>query len=309
MSEEINFIPDMGVVEFLPFGALSQQQNWGIDFCKIQEAWRQTTGAGIRVAVLDTGISNHPDLVWSPDDAANCSMDPNYIDEVSGHGTHCAGIVCAKNNEFGVVGVAPDAILIPIKVLNNNGGGSFQSIANGIKKAIELKADIISMSLGCPTMPDFNTGVHDAIKEAVSKGIIVLAAAGNDKGPTNYPARFEEVIAVSAIDQNGNYAPFASGDESVDSVGPGVDIYSTYLNQGYAKMSGTSQATPFIAGLCALALSYTRANPSMPQINNYVDMLRVLDLLSDDSYYVNSGGTKKWGFGAPKIVNIDWRQV
>lgn len=307
MSEEIRFIPDDLPIDILPFGALSQQQNWGIEFCKIDEAWRQTTGTGIRVAVLDTGISEHPDLTWNADLTFNCSMDPTYIDEKSGHGTHVAGIIAAKNNEFGVVGVAPDCILIPIKVLNNNGGGSYESIISGIEKAIEVKADIISMSLGSSSAPPDK--VHQVIKRATDSGIIVLAAAGNDGGVTNYPARYDEVIAVAAIDENGDYATFTSGDDTVDSVAPGVGIYSTFLNQGYAKMSGTSQACPFVAGLCALALSFTRANPDTPQIKNYVDMLRVLDLLSDDAKYVNAGGPKKWGFGAPKIANVDWRQV
>jgi minor extracellular protease Epr len=307
MNEDIRFIPDDLPIEILPFGALSQQQNWGIEFCKIEEAWRQTTGTGIRVAVLDTGISEHPDLNWSSDLTFNCSMDPTYIDEKSGHGTHVAGIIGAKNNAFGVVGVAPDCILIPIKVLNNNGGGSYESIVSGIEKAIESKADIISMSLGSNSAPPDK--VHQVIKKAADAGIIILAAAGNDGGVTNYPARYEEVIAVAAIDENGDYATFTSGDDTVDSVAPGVGIYSTFLNQGYAKMSGTSQACPFVAGLCALALSFTRANPDLPQIKNYIDMLRVLDLLSDDTKYVNAGGSKKWGFGAPKIANVDWRQV
>ena len=307
MSEDIKFIPDDLPIEILPFGALSQQQNWGIEFCKIEEAWRQTTGTGIRVAVLDTGISEHPDLNWSPDLTFNCSMDPTYIDEKSGHGTHVAGIIGAKNNAFGVVGVAPDCILIPIKVLNNNGGGSYESIVSGIEKAIESKADIISMSLGSSSAPPDK--VHQVIKKAADAGIIILAAAGNDGGVTNFPARYEEVIAVAAIDENGDYATFTSGDDTVDSVAPGVGIYSTFLNQGYAKMSGTSQACPCVAGLCALALSFTRANPDLPQIKNYIDMLRVLDLLSDDTKYVNAGGSKKWGFGAPKIANVDWRQV
>jgi len=307
MNEDIRFIPDDLPIEILPFGALSQQQNWGIEFCKIEEAWRQTTGTGIRVAVLDTGISEHPDLNWSSDLTFNCSMDPTYIDEKSGHGTHVAGIIGAKNNAFGVVGVAPDCILIPIKVLNNNGGGSYESIVSGIEKALESKADIISMSLGSNSAPPDK--VHQVIKKAADAGIIILAAAGNDGGVTNYPARYEEVIAVAAIDENGDYATFTSGDDTVDSVAPGVGIYSTFLNQGYAKMSGTSQACPFVAGLCALALSFTRANPDLPQIKNYIDMLRVLDLLSDDTKYVNAGGPKKWGFGAPKIANVDWRQV
>jgi subtilisin family serine protease len=85
--------------------------------------------------------------------------------------------------------------------------------------------------------------------------------------------------------------------------------FSTFLNNSYAKMSGTSQACPFVAGLCALILAHNRMNPDVPRINNYIDMMKAIDLVSDDSRYINSPGQKKWGFGAPKVGNIDWRSI
>lgn len=307
MQDEIKFIPDEDqVVERVDFISLSQERNWGINACLIEEAWRQTKGAGIKVAVLDTGISEHDDLKGAWTEAYNCSADDSYEDKLSGHGTHVAGIVGARDNDLGVVGVAPECIVIPIKVLNNTGGGSYEAVAKGIRKAIEVKADIITMSLGSPTEAPID--LHRAIKEAANAGIIVLAAAGNDAGNVNFPARYEEVIAVAAIDDQGNFAHFSSSGPEVDSVAPGVDIYSTFLGNSYAKMSGTSQACPFVAGLCALILAHNRANPSIPRINNYVDILKALDLLSDDSKYLNSG-PKRWGFGAPKIANVDWTQI
>jgi subtilisin family serine protease len=308
MEQELQFIPvDEKPFEIADFISLSQEQNWGIAACAIQEAWRVTKGAGIRVAVLDTGIAAHDDLKDAWTEAYNCSNEASYDDINSGHGTHVAGIIGARDNSLGVIGVAPECTLIPIKVLNNNGSGNFANIAAGIRKAVEAKADIISMSLGTSSEPPID--VHRAIREATNAGIIVLAAAGNDSGKTNYPARLDEVIAVAAIDENGDYAHFSSGDETVDSVAPGVNIYSTFLNNSYAKMSGTSQACPFVAGLCALILAHNRMNPDVPRINNYIDMMKAIDLVSDDSRYINSPGQKKWGFGAPKVGNIDWRSI
>lgn len=310
MSDEIKFIPDDEVIiEYTDLMPLSESRNWGLDLCEIDEAWKLTKGFGIKVAVLDTGICNHDDLVgsWSDTLAFNCSSDDSWEDRKSSHGTHVAGIVGARSNGFGVVGVAPECTIIPIKVLTDHGGGRYENIISGIKKAIspEVNADIITMSLGSPSPGP--SELHDVIKEATSKGKIVLAAAGNDGGAVNYPAFYDEVIAVAAVDEHGDFAKFTSSGSQVDSLGPGINIYSTILNNKYGMMSGTSQATPFIAGLCALILSYTRSNADKPQINNYIDMMKALDELSDDTKYISDSGEKKWGFGLPKLANKDWK--
>lgn len=313
MEDEIKFIPD----EDMQFSvsdivALSQTRNWGLDVCLIDEMWKVSKGAGVKVAVLDTGISNHTDLVGAWTIAFNCSSDDSFEDRKSGHGTHVAGIIGARDNDFGVVGVAPEVTLFPIKVLSDTGGGSFQAIEAGIRKAKELGANIISMSLGSPVPPP--ESLHDAIKEAAGAGIIMLAAAGNDSGNVNYPARYDEVIAIAALDQNGDLAKFSSRDNTVDAVGPGVDIYSTFLNNQYAKMSGTSQACPFLAGVCALIYSYRRDTPGAQPISNYIDMMKALEEVCDSQKYISTGhvqpsDTGNWGFGVPTFANIDWNKV
>jgi len=225
MSENIQFIPEEDLkVTPVPFSALSQTQNWGMGLAAIQDVWQIAKGEGVTVAVLDTGISEHVDLseCWAKDSVYNCSDSDSWEDKSSGHGTHVAGIIAGNDNDFGVIGVAPKCKVIPIKVLNDDGSGSFETIAAGLRKAIDLNVDIINMSLGASSEPP--KFIHDLILEAVSKGIVVIAAAGNDSQSVNYPARYDEVIAVAALDASGKLATFTSKDETVDIVAPGVDI-------------------------------------------------------------------------------------
>lgn len=212
--------------------------------------------------------------------------------------THVGGIIAALENGVGVIGVAPDAKVLPIKVLDDSGHSGFPQISDGIRAAIAAKVDIINMSLGAPNTPpdDFYT----AIKEAYDAGIIMVAAAGNDAGAVNWPARYDEVIAVSAIDNQGNLANFSSHGDQIDFGAPGVNIYSTYLNNQYAILNGTSQAAPFIAGVCALLLSWTRKNPHLPQIKNMNDMLVALGKFTDINGRLTDG---KFGLGIPKFAN------
>jgi subtilisin family serine protease len=168
------------------------------------------------------------------------------------HNTHCCGIVGARDNEIGIVGAAPECEIIPIKVLGDDGSGSSRTVASGILKAIDLGADIISMSLGSPN-PD--NAIYQAVKLAILKNIWVIAAAGNE-GPSldtvGYPGKYPEVISIGAIDQSKNVTRFSSRGDSVDIVAPGNQILSTYTGNRYAKLSGTSMATPQVAGVCAL---------------------------------------------------------
>lgn len=307
MDENIKFIPDEDlIVHKAEFQALSQTANWGVDVCKIGEIWKTSRGKDVKVAVLDTGITPHVDLEGQWSTAFNCSADPDYSDG-SSHGSHCAGIIAAVDNDQGVIGVAPECTIIPIKVLNNDGSGSYGAIMKGLRIAIDMKADIISMSLGSSSQPP--SGIHDLIKEASEKGIVVIAAAGNDGGKVNYPAAYDEVIAVGALDKNGNLAHFSSRGDQIKSVAPGVDIFSTIPTNAYGMMSGTSQACPFVAGICALLLSHSRTNPTAKPILNYIDMLRALDEVCDNGKYITTGDAINWGFGVPTGANIDWKNL
>jgi len=315
MQDKIQFIPDEDLkVVSVPFAALSQTQNWGMALANIQDVWQVSKqGEGIKVAVLDTGFSEHDDLkeAWNSAEAINCTSEASVNDQGSGHGVHVAGIIAGSDNDFGVVGVAPKAKVYAIRVLDNSGGGSYDTIAAGLRKAIDLNVDIINMSLGAPSEPP--TSIHDLIKEAVSKGIVVVAAAGNDSHAVNYPARYDEVIAVAALDESGNLATFTSRDFTVDIVAPGTNIYSTHLNNNYCKMSGTSQASPFVAGICALIKAALKNQNLLPEFGNQFcqeDMMIALKNISSlQNAHVQPGEEQDWGPGVPKLANIDWSTI
>jgi subtilisin len=225
---------------------------WGVDRIDADKIWGQTTGLGVKVAVLDTGIDlDHPDLynVKSGPDLINKDATP---DDDNGHGTHCAGIIAAQHNDVGVKGVAPGVELWAVKVLNSQGSGPISVIVSGIEWAINNNMKVISMSLG-------GTG-NDPAMEAICNaafvaGIIVVAAAGNNAGSgVMYPGKYANVIAVAATTSRDKRASYSSFGPEVDLAAPGDGIYSTYKNGGYATMSGTSMACPHVAGTAALLL-------------------------------------------------------
>ncbi|HWS00124.1 MAG TPA: S8 family serine peptidase, partial [Prolixibacteraceae bacterium] len=181
----------------------------------------------------------------------------------NGHGTHVAGIIAAKNDEFGVVGVAPGAKVIPVKVLNRSGSGSYSGIIAGVDwvAAHGGVGDVANMSLGGPAYPDLD----DAVETAAAGGIKFALAAGNEStnALTRSPARANgaNVYTVSAMDKNNNWAYFSNyGNPPVDYCAPGVSIYSTYKGGKYATMSGTSMAAPHVAGLLLLGNIATDGN-------------------------------------------------
>ena len=303
MEVVLRFIPeeDLKFETAVSMMSEDERKDWGLLTCNIEKFWALSKGANILVGILDTGIVQHDDLSYLP--GVNCTGDDSFIDHGSGHGVHVAGIIAARENGKGIVGIAPECTILPIKVLDSNGSGSYGSIAKGLRAAIDANCDIINMSLGAPSEPPAE--IHEMIKEAAAKGIIIVAAAGNDAGAVNYPARYDEVIAVAAMDHKGNLANFSSRGTEVDGALPGVDIYSTHFHNGYAVMSGTSQASPFMAGMCALLLSYSRCNAGTLLIKNYVDMLQELKRICTENPFVTAGDIANWGYGVPSFCNID----
>ena len=231
---------------------------WGVDRIDAEEAWTTTKGDGITVAVIDTGIDkDHPDLETNIIGGRNYvvikrKIDPNKWDDDNGHGTHCAGIIAALDNDEGVVGVAPGASLYAIKVLNKRGSGFMSDVIAGIEHATYEGVDVISMSLSGPD----STSLADAVAAAISGGIVVVAAAGNyADDPVEYPAYYTGVIGVGATASTDVLASFSNYGVGLDIVAPGVAIYSTYKGGGYTTMSGTSMACPHVAGTVALVLA------------------------------------------------------
>lgn len=226
---------------------------WGIDRIEADSAWSTTTGSAIKVAVVDTGIDlSHPDLKANIKGGYN-AINPNksYTDD-NGHGTHVAGIIGAINNEIGVIGAAPTVGLYSVKVLDRRGSGYLSDVIEGLDWSIQANIDVINMSLGT------NSNIlsfHEAIQKVREAGIIQVAAAGNDGGAVDYPAAYPETIAVSAIDSSNTIANWSSRGPEVDLAAPGVNIYSTYKGSTYKTLSGTSMATPHVAGTAALVLT------------------------------------------------------
>lgn len=264
-NNEVHLIP-VTVEEVIEEQA-QQQTPYGVKMIHAPEVWEEVDGgSGNVIAVLDTGCQlDHPDLKGQMIDGRNFTEDydgdPDNYNDNHYHGTHVCGTIAAMNNDVGVVGVAPKAKLLVVKVLNSQGQGSYQNIIDGIHYAIDWRGPndervrVISMSLGGP---NDEPGLHDAIKKAVDENILVVCAAGNSgdgKGDTpeiEYPGYYKEVIEVGAVDSEKKMADFSDSNKRVNLVAPGVNVLSTYSGGKYAKLSGTSMATPHVSAAAAL---------------------------------------------------------
>lgn len=270
-----------------PVQVQSQALPTGID--RIDAEGKTNKGAGVHVAVIDTGIqTSHPDLKANIVGGKNCSTGTSYNDG-NGHGTHVAGTIAALDNGQGVVGVAPSAKLWAVRVLNNSGSGSWSTVICGID-FVTSKAPknggpitVANLSLGGGGVSDNDCGnsnndaLHKAICRARDAGVTVVVAAGNSgaNAANSVPAAYDDaVITVSALaDSDGapggggpstnygaddTFASFSNWGTPVDIGAPGVSIYSTWLKNGYKTISGTSMASPHVAGAAAL---YVATNP------------------------------------------------
>jgi minor extracellular protease Epr len=282
-------------------GIHAQTLDWGVPHVKAPNAWKSNiTGNGVKISVIDTGISkDHPDLHISG--GISFVSYTNDFQDDNGHGTHVAGIIGAKNNNTGMVGVAPDSSLYAVKSLDSNGDGYLSDIIAGIDWSINNGMDIINLSVGAE---EPSLALEAAVDKAYSKGIFVVASAGNSGGNTNldtinYPAKYDSAIAVGAVDMSNNIAEFSSTGPSLEVVAPGKGINSTYLNNSFARISGTSMSAPFVSGLIAL---YKELLPDMP----YKDLREMLQKKVID--LGNSGRDSIYGFGvvqySEKINNV-----
>lgn len=289
---------------------------YGMTRISAPSAWDISTGStNVMVAVVDTGIDyNHPDLVDNI--ATNSKEIPNngvdddgngYIDDYYGydfsnndsnpiddhyHGTHCAGTVGAKgNNGRGVAGVAWTVKLLPVKVLNSSGSGTSASVAAGITYAVRRGAKVVSLSLGSSS---YSSTIENAIITARNAGVLVVAAAGNDSQNTdvypNYPSALtqDNILAVAASTSSDSFAYFSNyGATSVDLAAPGDSILSTYISGQYAYASGTSMATPHVAGMAALLLA---VNPNLSYSSIRSILIGTVDPIPSMAGKLVSGG-------------------
>ncbi|MFS0873189.1 S8 family peptidase [Paenibacillus xylanilyticus] len=236
------------------------------------------TGSGIVVAVLDSGCqSDHPDLKDRIVGGFNFTSDYNgdtsiYEDNLQ-HGTHVAGIIAGSYDGHGIVGVAPEANLLILKVISGSGSGTYNNLIRAIFYAIHWRGTkqervrIITMSLG-GAEPD--PLLHLAIRIAIKNDILVVTSSGNygdgnlDTEEILYPAYYPEVVAVGAINDEKIVAAFSNSNDEVDLYAPGTDIYSTVPNGLYAQLTGTSMAAPHVAGVAALLLQTLEKESGKP---------------------------------------------
>ena len=230
---------------------VAQSTPWGI-----ARIGGSADGTGKIAWIIDTGIDmDHPDLTVDQTRGKNFISLTAKPDDDNGHGTHCAGIVAAKNNNLGVVGVAAGATVVPIKVLNRRGSGAYSAIIAGVDyvAANGQAGDAVNMSLGGPTYQ----ALDDAIIVLASKGIKVALAAGNESQNTNNvsPGRVNgtNIYTISAMGTGDLWASYSNyANPPIDYCAPGSSIYSTYKSGGYATLSGTSMATPHVCGILLL---------------------------------------------------------
>jgi len=206
------------------------------------------------VAVIDTGLDySHRDLARSAGLGFNVLQPhlPPYDD--NGHGTHIAGTIAAHNARSGMTGVAPDAVIHPVKAFDHNGSASISDIVAGIEWSIEQGMHVINMSFG---MRHNSKALREAIRKAYRAGIIIVASAGNDgKDRTDYPARYPEVISVGATTRRQSKLPMSNHGRHIDLYAPGEKVMSTWLQGKYQVLSGTSMAAGYVSGAVALLLS------------------------------------------------------
>ncbi|WP_338751929.1 S8 family peptidase [Bacillus sp. FJAT-52991] len=292
--------PEIQMIQYdEPVEKSGQVVPWGYKMVGADKRVPSTlSGKGVKIGIIDSGIdTKHPDLQVAGGacmmkilDVRGCS---NSYNDDAGHGTHVAGVIGAKNNNVGVVGVAPQAQLYSIKVLDKNGLGTISTVMAGIEWGIKHDMDVLNISI---TSPDYNEALERMVKQAYDSGLIIVAAAGNEGPPwsgeqssVQYPAKFNEVIAVSSIDEKKQYGELSSIGSEVELAAPGENIYSTvpssFNASGYDVMSGTSMATPYVTGLVAL---YKEKYPEMTnrQIRTLLQKNAIdLGARGRDSYY------------------------
>jgi serine protease len=245
-------------------------KQWNFRSINLEQAWDDSKGEGITVAVIDTGVSAVPDLADTKTiEGYDFVNDRKNASDDVGHGTHVAGTIAqSTNNNYGVAGIAYKAAIMPIKVLSGSGGGTISDIAEGIKFAADNGAKVINMSLGGGGDSQL---MREAIDYANKKGTVIIAAAGNEnRNSSSYPARYPNVISVAAIDASGKKAPYSNFGAGVDISAPGGSETGKILQNTidsktgesvFVGYQGTSMAAPHVAGVAALIASVSDNSP------------------------------------------------
>ncbi|MBM3268446.1 MAG: peptidase S8 [Candidatus Sericytochromatia bacterium] len=258
-----SILPGLGTIAAAQPNDPGYKRQYAPQRLQAPDAWPISTGKGIVTAIVDTGVdTGHPDLQAHMVAGWNTVSNSADAKDDHGHGTHVAGITAAlANNKEGIVGIAPDAAIMPIKVLDGDGSGSDETVASGIIWAADHGAKVINLSLGGAGESQV---LGEAVAYALKKGASVVAAMGNDgTNEKSYPAAYPGVVAVGATDKADKIASFSQWGDWISVSAPGVAVYSTFptykvamndygFPMNYASLDGTSMATPAVAGAVAV---------------------------------------------------------
>ena len=275
-------ITDGSGVEVLP---------WNVEMVAGDPRTRTYRGAGVKVAVIDSGIDNHDDLDtagWVDFSDTVYGFKPT---DNSGHGSAAAGVIYARVSGFGMIGIASDADVYSVKVLDKDNKAMVSSVIQAIEWCIQNDMDIINMSFG---MDESSAALKYAIDRAEEAGILMIAATGNTGGALQYPAAYENVVAVGAVDESAQPADFSARGAALDLTAPGVDVQSTGFMGSYTITSGTSAAAAHVTGVAAVlkGLDPTKSNES------------ITNLMKASAYKPGfSGRNDQYGYGIVSLEN------
>lgn len=259
----------------------NNQMAWGIERIGAPNVWRMSRGKGVRVAVVDTGISSQHPAIWpNYKGGINILSPQSPPEDFNGHGTHVAGIIAGRGEKVNLLGAAPRASLYAVKAFDRRGVANLSDLLASIDWCIGNRMDIINMSFGMSNVSEL---LRYAIQKAHRKGIIMVAATGNrgQKDKIDFPARYDETIAVGSVSENGVISRFSNMGKGIDIIAPGEKIPSAWLNGTTRVMSGTSMAVPHVTGTIALLL---QLNGSLnPEYTRYT-------LLQSASSFANIAG-------------------
>jgi subtilisin family serine protease len=293
LTDKIPMIPRYRVLSRVSI--LAETLDFNHEMMNVPAMWKSTKGAGVKVVVLDTGVPNHMDLQVQ----GGKSFIPGYEEDKNGHGTHVGGIIAAiANNGMGVAGIAPDCEDSYGSVLDGSGSGTIKDIIAGIRWAVdEVGAHIINMSLGIDASAPIVLELEEACDYARDQGCLVICAAGNENWNVGQPAVFDSTVAVAAVNHSKERANFSNyGPEVMFSAG-GVDVYSTYLNNAYVKLSGTSMASPALAGIAALIIADDLKADKKLSPDGVIEKLKKISFdVGDDGF------DELYGYGVPVFV-------
>ncbi len=282
---------DSRIREIKKIISVDEQPNWGFKNFNISQYWNLTKGKNIKIAILDTGVPTHSDLI------INKKLSKNFVDyedelDHSGHSTGVCGIINAQSNHFGTLGIAPDAEIICVKILDQNGGGSEESFQKGLRYCLDIEPNIINISSGSEHF--LGDEIERLIYKLQERGIFVICGSGNQPDKKMlYPANSNHTISIGSIQDQLKLSDFSSYGTNIDFVMPGEKLYTTYLNNEFAIVDGTSYATPFFSGILALYLSY---------VGSY-DFYKVLQMLKKCCVDLGDKGyDPQYGLG---ILNLD----